>query len=121
MRKAFTSPDRQLGINAARVPAEHPTYTGGPLPLDTADVSAPVPPDATGSLETTRVSITRASWQTANAPAAAPPSEPEAGQLIGTPGRGVNGLTPYAVAGGNSYQAGGTGRSRTAPMPKRRK
>jgi len=48
-------------------------------------------------------------------------NEPEPVQLERTPGGGVNGLTPYARAGGNSYNAGGTGRSRTAPLPRRRK
>jgi len=116
--KAFTSPDRQFGINAALVPPDEPQQTGGPIPYDPGDVSAPVPPDAEYR---SHIAIATAVIRPADAPAAARPGEPEAGQLERTPGGGVNGLTPYARAGGNSYNAGGTGRSRTAPLPGRRK
>ena len=111
--KAFTSPDRQFGLNGSAinqvnqpfVPGETPTY-------------APVPPDAEYR---SHIAIETAVVRPADAPAAARPSEGESGQLERTPGGGVNGLTPYARAGGNSYNAGGTGRSRTAPLPRRRK
>jgi len=116
--KPFTSPDRQFGANGALVPVDEKIITGGPDPRDPSDISAPVPPDADYR---SHVSIERAIMTTVSAPAAAPPSEPEAGQLERTPGGGVNGLTPFARAGGNSYNAGGTGRSRTAPLPRRRK